>query len=118
MGTATARIATDHDRAVGLHVHRVSLDGYLAEHPKIAPDLVKIDVEGHEVSVLVGMTKTLAEQNPAVVVELHGRPEELVDVLEEAGYVVSVVGPDEEVAARDAGPSAHLFARPQRAVEP
>ena len=114
VGTATAHVNTEDEAIEGMRVDRISLDDFLAERPAIVPDLVKIDVEGHEASVLAGMRTTLAEHRPTLVVELHGDPEEIVDTLEAAEYIVSVVGMD-GIAARDAAPAAHLLARPKRA---
>ena len=86
----------------------VSLDAFLAARPTLVPDLVKIDVEGHEGDVLAGMRTMLAEHGPALVIELHGSAGEIVDRLEEAGYDAAIVGSNE--AARHAAPPAHLFA--------
>jgi FkbM family methyltransferase len=36
------------------------------------PDFVKIDVEGYEYQVILGMTKTITKYRPAFFVELHG----------------------------------------------
>ena len=107
VGTATAHVAGEDD-AQGLRVSCVSLDDFLAAHPSLVPDLVKIDVEGHEGAVLAGMRTTLAERAPALVIELHGSPDEIVDALEAERYEVAIVGSGE--VARHAAPAAHLFA--------
>lgn len=51
-------------------------------------DGVKIDVQGMEVSVLRGMTKTLKLHRPKLVVELHSNVDrsELLNLIESAGY--------------------------------
>lgn len=46
-----------------------SLDGYVARHGVI-PRLIKIDVEGAEMSVLRGATNLLREKHPALIVEV------------------------------------------------
>jgi FkbM family methyltransferase len=117
VGTATAHLTTAGEAIGGLRVDRISLDDFLAERPAIVPDLVKIDVEGHEASVLAGMQTTLAEDRPTLVVELHGDPRGIVETLEAADYVVSVIG-TVGIAARDAEPAAHLLARPLDAAVP
>lgn len=43
----------------------------IAETLQTFPDLVKIDVEGHEVAVLEGMSHLLSKSRPRVLVELH-----------------------------------------------
>ncbi|HXT71670.1 MAG TPA: FkbM family methyltransferase [Vicinamibacterales bacterium] len=50
-------------------VAAVSLDEYLAE-TKAAPDLVKIDAESAEHEILHGMTKTIEQHRPAIVMEV------------------------------------------------
>jgi FkbM family methyltransferase len=53
----------------------------------LVPDLIKIDVEGHERAVLAGAKRTLAEHRPALIIEVT--PETFADVdrvLTEAGY--------------------------------
>ena len=107
VGTATAHIE-EGDARDGLRVSCVSLDDFLAAHAGLVPDLVKIDVEGHEGDVLAGMRTTLAEHRPVLVIELHGAPGEIVDALEAAEYDVAVVGSGE--GARHASPASHLFA--------
>lgn len=109
VGTATAHISTDQEPTDGLLVDRVSLDEFLGARPGLVPDLVKIDVEGHELDVLAGMRATLADHGPTLLVELHGEAAPVVDVLLDAGYAVSIVGSND--APREAGASAHLHAR-------
>lgn len=59
----------------------------------LAPDAIKIDVEGAEYRVLVGMTETLARSQPTVLIETrHGRRDALA-LLRDAGYVIYVYMP-------------------------
>lgn len=52
-----------------------------------APHLVKIDVEGGEVEVLKGMTRTLAEARPRVFLEVASANQNEVDsIFERSGY--------------------------------
>jgi FkbM family methyltransferase len=64
--------------------------------PDYVPALVKIDVEGAELQVLTGATRTLAAHHPVLVFE-HGlgsadhygtRPEQVHDLLHDLGYRV------------------------------
>jgi FkbM family methyltransferase len=59
--------------AANLKVRTIRIDDY-AEGPP--PTFVKIDVEGSAASVLRGMARTLEEQKPTVVCELHDASEE------------------------------------------
>ncbi|MFZ5573405.1 MAG: FkbM family methyltransferase [Thermodesulfobacteriota bacterium] len=49
----------------------VSIDDYVISQNNAPPDVVKIDVEGHEYKVLRGMMKTLRENRPVIMLELH-----------------------------------------------
>ena len=52
-----------------------------------APDVLKIDVEGHELQVLRGSIKTITEFNPVIFYEAHGTElAEIYDLLTELGY--------------------------------
>ena len=49
-----------------------SIDSIIAE-TGLKPNIIKIDVEGHEFSVLKGMTRTLTEVRPRIIVECEAR---------------------------------------------
>ena len=74
-----------------------------------APDLLKIDVEGSEGSVLDGAERILRERRPVIVVELHETNAEVCDRLEAAGYALENL--DGPAPPREAGPI-HVLARP------
>lgn len=57
------------------HVPTLPLDALLGTFP--APNIVKIDVEGHEVAVLTGARRVLDSQ-PVILVEVQGRNTEQV----------------------------------------
>jgi FkbM family methyltransferase len=80
----------------------VSLDEYTAARG-LAPDLIKLDIEGHEVAGLAGMARLLREARPTLMLAFHPpmieardqRPVEALEPLWAAGYTV------EEVVPRD-----------------
>ncbi len=88
-----------------------SLDALVARH-RLAPGLIKIDVEGAEWSVLDGARATLAEHRPVVLAELSRpllqaqgtTPEAVVTLLTGLGYTVTdPLHPGEAPGARDYG---------------
>jgi FkbM family methyltransferase len=68
-------------------VDMVRLDDFFEEH-SIKPKLVKIDVEGFELSVLKGMAHTLRHCVPMVMVEVQADQEEVFSLLSAAGYTL------------------------------
>jgi FkbM family methyltransferase len=55
----------------GLSVRAVTLDELVKENSLLRPSLVKIDVQGAEMLVLMGATNILRNYGPALFVELH-----------------------------------------------
>ncbi len=53
-----------------------------------APDFIKIDVEGAEIRVLKGATRTLEQQRPTVIFEANLDKSALMNVFRQAGYSV------------------------------
>jgi FkbM family methyltransferase len=53
-------------------VEVVSLDEYIRVNSLPDPDFVKIDVEGYEYNVLLGMQETIIRCKPSLFVEVHG----------------------------------------------
>lgn len=66
-GSGTGHLAD----AGALEVRTVRLDDYCAQHG-LAPTVVKIDVEGAEMSVLAGGRETLARHRPVIFLSTHG----------------------------------------------
>ncbi len=85
-------------------VPRHSLDGLLEAKDPTRPRLLKIDVEGFELSVLRGAATVLRRLRPAVLLsahpQFHGRlgtsPEALHAYLREAGYRSAWIATDHE----------------------
>jgi FkbM family methyltransferase len=73
----------------------LSLDGYL-ENTALRPNVVKIDVEGEELSVLRGARRMLFEARPMVLVEIHdrgaGHRTEVMQFLDSCGYAANIIG--------------------------
>ncbi len=88
-------------------IETITIDGYLEQQRIDAVDLIKIDVEGHELRVLQGMRKTLkapADKAPELFVEVNektlqsaGTPMQAIfDELATAGYnAYRIVGSNE-----------------------
>jgi hypothetical protein len=66
----------------------------LVDRHGLAPDVVKIDVEGHEAKVLVGAERTIERFRPRLIVEVHPselraageHPSQIAAWLSERGY--------------------------------
>lgn len=66
----------------------------------LAPDIIKIDVEGAEYDVLKGGRETLAVHHPTILLEMHPHkmsrfgcvPQDILRFLQKLGYVVDVLG--------------------------
>jgi FkbM family methyltransferase len=111
-GRPTARLV---GRASGggagvVTVDATSVDAFLDRHPMLVPDLIKIDVEGHEPEVIDGMETTLATHRPIVLCELHGTNASVASRLCAARYALAVVEPFDRVDNAPAG--AHVLATP------
>jgi FkbM family methyltransferase len=91
-------------------VPATSIDDFVSTHPDLIPDVLKIDVEGHEVEVLSGMRKTLSQHSPVIVCEMHGRNASVQSSLAEFGYTLEVLDGTGEL--EHAPPWVHVVARP------
>jgi len=89
----------------------ITLDHYVYELNNLPPDLVKIDVEGHEESVLRGMKRLLADRAPLLLIEVHGTNRNISSLLETYGYWHIVVG-EEGRPLTQAHWNAHALAGP------
>ena len=90
---ATNRLSAGPARAGAIEVPLRTLDSLLVEH-ELDPVVIKIDVEGAEVSVLRGARKTMTSARPTVVLELHwggelgSSPEAILELSGEYGYAL------------------------------
>jgi FkbM family methyltransferase len=64
-----------------------AMDNQIAVNNLPKPDFVKIDVEGLEIDVLCGMSQTISNYRPEMLIELHGTSErEIVELLLSHNY--------------------------------
>lgn len=56
-----------HESAISVR----TIDGFLAENPNMAPNIIKIDVEGGEFSLLNGALQTIHRYEPILFLEIH-----------------------------------------------
>ena len=100
----------------------MQLDQFLADHPLPYPiSAIKIDVEGHENSVLRGMMDCLRRHRPRVVMfEYLQRTNlrEAISLFEDAGYTVLQLVPEgAAIAGADLPPLQDLFACPHELLK-
>jgi FkbM family methyltransferase len=88
--TATSHIAGVNE--FGEDVSCADLDSYVLDHRLPVPDLVKIDVEGHDVAVLRGMGDLLKERRPIIWLEGGSRDDNgkhnSIMILKKFGYLI------------------------------
>lgn len=80
MGTAQVQDSEDGE------IKARTIDSLFEEEKVRIPDLVKIDVEGHELEVLRGMEEVLSKSSPVIYVESHFEHQKLREFLEEHDY--------------------------------
>lgn len=73
----------------------------LCKNHALAPDVVKIDVEGHEVKVLRGLAHTLAVSRPTVFLEVH--PDRIAAEGDNVADIVAQFSPLQYTAKRIGG---------------
>jgi FkbM family methyltransferase len=79
----------------GLFIKCTTLDA-VSEAGKIMPDLLKIDVEGHELQVLEGCQRILKEQSPDLIIEsvFNQNTDAIEQLLSAKGYLFYVISDD------------------------
>lgn len=90
-------------------VELIALDEQIAAGTLPIPDVVKVDVEGSEIAVLIGLRQTLAQHPVTVICELHDTNGKIVELMSELGY--SVTNLEGVCAIADAGPVHALLQR-------
>jgi FkbM family methyltransferase len=92
-----------------IDVRVIRLDDRIAAGELPLPDVVKLDVEGSEIAVLGGLSRTLRAHRPVVICELHETNGEVVALLSDHGYTVENL--DGTAPVLDAG-AVHVLGRP------
>jgi FkbM family methyltransferase len=92
----------------------LTLDSWIAQANQSQPNVIKMDVEGAEISALPGMSETLRSAMPTLIIELHGTGEAVADLLDGLNYEHRLIGSD--TATRDARWRGHVLARPRPAA--
>ena len=71
-------------------IETIALDDFVYRDKNVAPDIVKIDIEGAEGLALKGMRRLLKEFKPSLIIELHGHEAATMvwSELAKAGYTI------------------------------
>lgn len=75
-GSALAHGDTPPDLKDSISVELVSIDSVVYEENFKPPSMIKIDVEGAEIEVLLGMQRTMKEYQPVILYEIDDRLQE------------------------------------------
>ena len=92
-----------------LEVPVIALDERIGGGELPIPHVVKLDVEGSEIAVLTGLSRTLDAHRPVVICELHETNREIVELLTAHGYTVENL--DGTAPVLEAG-AVHILGRP------
>jgi FkbM family methyltransferase len=81
-------LTTDDSACDSISVDTITLDDFVFGRKQPPPNLIKIDVEGAESSVLRGAEQVLAQFNPTLLIDLHTPWEDIAvgNVLSRHGY--------------------------------
>jgi FkbM family methyltransferase len=120
-GKASGSAGRGMDYEGQLTVMGVSLDSLVYQRGFVAPQLLKIDIEGGEVLALAGMQRLLAETRPVLLLELHGQEAARVtwQLLTGQGYQIHRMQPGYALVPRfeDLDWKAYLVAVPDGEVQ-
>ena len=78
-----------------------TLDSFASEHGLPPPQVIKMDVEGVEASVIAGGKKLLATSRPILIIELHHTYQAVVESLEGLDYAVRPLTTTGKIASTD-----------------
>lgn len=77
-----------------IEVQTTSVDEFVARRPGIKPTLFKIDAEGHDLEVLLGMRATVSAHQPLLLIECNSA--ELINLCDEWQYFMFAFTCDRE----------------------
>lgn len=102
---AASSFQADRTSEVRIPVVLKRLDTLVAEGLIDPPDLIKMDVEGAEASVLRGALETLRHSRPTIFAEIHSPAllEECRALLAEQGYEITVLDDDDGATRKPEG---------------
>jgi len=89
----------------------LTLDTWIAQTAQAPPTLIKMDVEGAEISALRGMSQTLRSAKPTLIIEPHGTRQAVAELLDSFDYEHR---PIEQDLPHGKSWRAHILARPRR----
>jgi FkbM family methyltransferase len=92
-GAASAAPATSGEELEGVHCQSTRLDDFAREHD-VAPDIVKLDIEGGELAALQGAERILSTHRPIVFCEMLRKlakpfgyhPNDIIALMRGSGY--------------------------------
>ncbi|MCO5259937.1 MAG: FkbM family methyltransferase [Crocinitomicaceae bacterium] len=90
------------DNATSEEVPVNTIDNYLKTKPLTKIDFIKIDVEGHELSVLNGMVDTIKQYHPTILLEVLDNDEnamKVLDFMQKMQYQKSYINDDGTLSA-------------------
>ena len=99
-----------------IRVDAIKLDDYIARDNR-APDLVKMDIEGAEIGATSGMSETLKNKKPKIIIEFHSdqAKSEVWKILRPLGYsCFSLRAPFERCLSPRDAPDGHFLFKMQK----
>lgn len=107
--TKSMRVSLENNYQGVSSVNTISIDEFVYKWGKLKPDLIKIDVEGHEFAVLQGMVKLLQDSKPFIVLECHSKElcNKVSTFLQNRSYQERILNVDQFRVE-----SCHLFYKP------
>ncbi len=116
-----SQIEEQEHECVDVEVH--PLDSYAKTRSLPMPDFIKIDVEGMEYDVLLGMKKIIEKHKPQLFIEIHGLNKEekiknikrIVAFLQLFNYLIYHVESNQNISGKapEIAKEGHIFCKPR-----